>query len=70
MLVPGRGFRFPGPCLSRSSFEDLSAREAGQVLDIGLGVLAAARKMAGDHVQHNPYFRDFPFNVPATRASV
>ena len=22
--------------------------------------------LAGDHVKHNPYFRDFPFNVPAT----
>ena len=52
--------------LSRELFADLSAREAGQVLDVGVAVLAAARRMAGDHVRHNPYFIDFPANVPAT----
>jgi hypothetical protein len=52
--------------LSRDLFEDLAARETGQVIEIGVVVLRAARKLAGDHVQHNPYFRDFPFNVPAT----
>jgi hypothetical protein len=52
--------------LSRGLLEELSRRETGQVLDIGVSVLAAARAMAGDHVRHNPYFRDFPFNVPAT----
>jgi stress response protein SCP2 len=52
--------------LSRALAEDLSARETGQVLDISLQVLGAARKMAGDHVKHNPYFRDFPLNVPDT----
>jgi len=52
--------------LSRELFADLSARDAGQVLDVGTAVLAAARRMAGDHVRHNPYFAGFPFNVPAT----
>jgi len=52
--------------LSRELFADLSARETGQVLETGVAVLAAARQLAGDHVRHNPYFRDFPFNVPAT----
>lgn len=52
--------------LSRGLFEDLAAREAGQVIEIGVAVLHSARKLAGDHVRHNPYFRDFPFNVPAT----
>jgi hypothetical protein len=52
--------------LSRDLFEELSRRETGQVLDIGVGALGAARVLAGDHVRHNPYFRDFPFNVPAT----
>jgi hypothetical protein len=52
--------------LSRDLFEDLAGRDAGQVLDIGTAVLHAARKLAGDHVRHNPYFRDFPVNVPAT----
>jgi hypothetical protein len=55
-----------GFTLSRDLFADLSAREAGQVLDIGVRVLGAARRIAGDHVRHNPYFRDFPRNVPAT----
>lgn len=52
--------------LSRDLFEDLAAREAGQVIDVGVAMLSAVRKLAGDHVRHNPYFRDFPFNVPAT----
>ena len=52
--------------LARELFEELSRRETGQVLDIGLSALGAARALAGDHVTHNPYFRDFPFNVPAT----
>ena len=52
--------------LSRGLFEDLAARENGQVIETGIVVLRAARKLVGDHVQHNPYFRDFPFNVPAT----
>ena len=34
--------------LSRDLFEDLAAREAGQVLDIGITVLSAARKLAGE----------------------
>jgi hypothetical protein len=52
--------------LSGDLFADLSSRETGQVLDAGGTVLRAVRRLAGDHVQHNPYFRDFPFNVPAT----
>ena len=52
--------------LSRGLLQELSARETGQVLALGGRVLRAARTMAGDHVKHNPYFRDFPFNVPAT----
>ena len=52
--------------LSRDLFEELSRRETGQVLDVGVAVLGAARALAGDHVGHNPYFRDFPFNVPST----
>jgi hypothetical protein len=52
--------------LSRDLFAELSARDTRQALDTGVSVLAAARMMAGDHVGHNPYFRDFPFGVPAT----
>ncbi|MEU4234827.1 TerD family protein [Nonomuraea sp. NPDC026600] len=36
------------------------------VLDLGVRVLAAVRHLAGDHVQHNAYFIDFPKNVPDT----
>jgi hypothetical protein len=52
--------------LSRDLLCDLAGRDAGQVLDIGVAALQAARTMAGDHVQHNPYFIDFPRNVPDT----
>lgn len=52
--------------LSRDLFADLSSRGAGQVLDIGVPVLRAVRVLAGDHVRHNPYFRDFPSGVPDT----
>lgn len=52
--------------LSRDLLNDLSSRPAGQVKDLGVTVLRAARVMAGDHVGHNPYFIDFPRNVPET----
>jgi hypothetical protein len=52
--------------LSRDLFAELCSRDPGQALDAGVTVLAAARTMAGDHVRHNPYFRDFPSGVPAT----
>lgn len=52
--------------LSRDLIGDLSARSTGQVLDIGVGLLAAVRHIAGDHVAHNPYFKGFPFGVPDT----
>nr|WP_184939037.1 TerD family protein [Planomonospora venezuelensis] len=48
----------------------LLARLAGlpgeTVVDIGVRVLAAVRRLTGDHVQHNAYFIDFPANVPDT----
>ena len=52
--------------LSRDLFDDLAARETGQVIDVGIAVLGAVKKLTGDHLLHNPYFRDFLFNVPAT----
>lgn len=51
---------------SRDLFGWLSRADPGQVMDLGGQVIAAAWRMAGDHARHNPYFRDFPFNVPAT----
>ncbi|GAT66704.1 cytoplasmic protein [Planomonospora sphaerica] len=48
----------------------LLARLAGlpgqEVVDLGVRVLAAVRRLAGDHVRHNAYFIDFPANVPDT----
>jgi hypothetical protein len=55
-----------GSKLSRELFEDLSRCDTGQALDIGVAVLGAVRVLAGEHVRHNPYLRDFPFNVPST----
>ncbi|MBD3139033.1 TerD family protein [Microbispora bryophytorum] len=37
-----------------------------QVIDLGVRVLAAVRRLVGDHVEHNAYFVDFPKNVPDT----
>src|SRR5437868_4657107 len=37
-----------------------------QVVDLGVRVLAAVRRLVGDHVEHNAYFIDFPRNVPDT----
>ncbi|MFI6477126.1 hypothetical protein ACIBH1_04295 [Nonomuraea sp. NPDC050663] len=36
------------------------------VIDLGVRVLAAVRRLVGDHVRHNAYFVDFPANVPRT----
>jgi len=36
------------------------------VLDVGVRVIAAVRRIAGDHVRHNAYFRDFSSGVPDT----
>ncbi|WP_186763134.1 TerD family protein [Lentzea tibetensis] len=35
-------------------------------INAGLQILDAVRGLVGDHVQHNPYFRDFPAGVPDT----
>ncbi|MEU6410429.1 hypothetical protein [Microbispora sp. NPDC046933] len=46
---------------------DRLARLPGeQVIDLGVRVLAAVRRLVGDHVEHNAYFIDFPKNVPDT----
>ncbi|WP_182906919.1 TerD family protein [Microbispora sp. H13382] len=46
---------------------DRLARLPGeQVIDLGVRVLAAVRRLVGDHVEHNAYFVDFPNNVPDT----
>jgi hypothetical protein len=44
----------------------LSGLDTGTVIDAGVRVITAVRRLAGDHVRHNAYFRDFPFGVPDT----
>ena len=55
------GFKASGELL-----EHLSALEPGIVIDTAVHVLAAARGLVGDQVEHNVYFIDFPENVPNT----
>lgn len=55
------GFKLSGGALER-----FSAMDPGAVIDTAVRVLATVREMAGDHVQHNAYFIDFPANVPGT----
>ncbi|MQY19816.1 TerD family protein [Nocardia macrotermitis] len=52
--------------LSSELFSILSQRDSGFVMDIAVGTLGAVRRMVGDHVEHNVYFRDFPRGVPDT----
>lgn len=55
------GFKLAGDLLER-----LSGLSDEAVVAVAGGVLATAREMVGDHVQHNAYFIDFPANVPDT----
>ena len=51
---------------SRALLEYLSGLDSAAVIDVAVRVLATVRRLAGDHVQHNAYFRDFPSGVPDT----
>lgn len=51
---------------SRQLLERLAACEPGYLVDKAVRVIGWARELAGDHVQHNTYFIDFPRNVPGT----
>ncbi|WP_049558440.1 hypothetical protein [Nonomuraea sp. SBT364] len=55
------GFKCSAALLDR-----LSGLPGETVVDLGVRVLAAVRRLVGDHVQHNAYFIDFPANVPDT----
>jgi hypothetical protein len=44
----------------------LSALRPAAAMTAGVQLLGAVRARVGDHVQHNPYFRDFPAGVPDT----
>ncbi|RCH68944.1 hypothetical protein DT019_09900 [Streptomyces sp. SDr-06] len=54
--------------LSADLLAHLSALSEGTVVDTAVRTLDTVRAMAGDHVQHNAYFIDFPANVPETFA--
>jgi hypothetical protein len=51
---------------SRGLMEQLSALSPEVVIDAAVTALAAVRRLVGDHVEHNVYFKDFPQNVPDT----
>jgi hypothetical protein len=52
--------------LSADALRTLSGLSESTVVDTAVPTLAAVREMAGDHVRHNVYFKDFPANVPDT----
>ena len=52
--------------LSPELFTGLAALSEPTVIDLAVRLLAVVRRMVGDHVEHNVYFRDFPRNVPDT----
>ena len=51
---------------SRALLEHLSGLDSAAVIDTAVRVLATVRRLAGDHVRHNAYFKDFPSGVPDT----
>jgi hypothetical protein len=52
--------------LSADALRTLSGLSESTVVDTAVPTLATVREMAGDHVRHNVYFKDFPANVPDT----
>jgi len=51
---------------ARDLLEHVSGLAPGAAIDLAVDVLAAVRRLVGDHVTHNAYFIDFPHNVPDT----
>ncbi len=60
-VLAGAGFK-----ATRDLLEHISELEPGAAMDLAVHVVAAVRELVGDHVAHNPYFRDFPHGVPDT----
>lgn len=52
--------------LSHELLEYLSYRNMEEVAALGRELLSVVRELVGDHIAHNPYFLDFPANVPDT----
>jgi hypothetical protein len=61
VVLMSAGFKCSGELL-----EHLSGLDSAAVIDVAVRVLAPVRRLAGDHVQHNAYFEDFPAGVPDT----
>lgn len=61
VVLMSAGFKCSGALL-----EYLSGLDSAAVIDVAVRVLATVRRLAGDHVQHNAYFKDFPSGVPDT----
>ncbi|MZE52613.1 hypothetical protein GTY86_15235 [Streptomyces sp. SID5770] len=53
--------------LSADLLEALSGLARETVLAIAARTMDTVRELAGDHVRHNAYFKDFPDGVPDTR---
>lgn len=51
---------------SKELLEYMSSINGSDALELSKSVIDALKKLKGDHVRHNPYFIDFPFNVPDT----
>lgn len=52
--------------LSIELIQHLSLKHPIAVIDASTLILSVVRKLLGDHVQHNVYFKDFPNNIPDT----
>ncbi|HEY9368665.1 hypothetical protein [Streptomyces sp.] len=52
--------------LSAELLEHLAGLSPDTVTETAAATLETVRRMVGDHVSHNVYFRDFPANVPDT----
>ncbi|MBB0243407.1 hypothetical protein FNQ90_04610 [Streptomyces alkaliphilus] len=61
VAVMSVGFKLSGELLAR-----LSSLSEAAVVHIARRTLRTVGEMVGDHVRHNPYFIDFPANVPDT----
>ncbi|MBB5953709.1 hypothetical protein FHS29_000279 [Saccharothrix tamanrassetensis] len=55
------GFKASGELLRH-----VSGLAAPAAMDLAVLVIGAVRELVGDHVGHNPYFKDFPRGVPDT----
>lgn len=51
---------------SRQLLEHVTGLDKSHALDVAQQVVRAVEVLVGAHVQHNPYFVDFPANVPDT----